>query len=295
MDETSSESEPPDSLQIHFTKMQGCGNDFIVIDELASNKPFEEHQKKRFYRLCNRNFAIGADQILLLEASSVADVRMRVLERDGSESDMCGNGIRCTAKYMIDKFGMQRPIKIETRAGLKTVEPFMNLFKVNMGVPTVPEERNYIFDGKDVKAYYINTGEPHIVIFVDDLEDTNFISLARFIRYGDEFSNSGVNVNFVQIVANNRIKIRTYERGVEGETLSCGTGSVACDVVSTLKRGLSSPIYVETKGGMLLIDYINSEAFLIGPAEFVFDSVVPPSRALLPQLEIQAKAKDKRA
>ncbi len=293
MDESSSDSEPPGQRQIYLTKMHGCGNDFIVIDELMANEPFSEDYKKWFYHLCNRNFGVGADQILLLERSEIADARMRILERDGSESDMCGNGVRCAALYLIERLGIQRPVTVETRAGLKTIEPCANLFKVNMGTPAFLGDRTYEVNGREIKASLINTGEPHIVIFVEDVESIDLVELARHIRYGDEFLKEGVNVNVVQVVGDGKVKIRTYERGVEGETLSCGTGSTACGVTAAIKLSISMPVGIETRGGNLLIDYNGANAFLMGPAEFVFDCItnVQTSAMHRPMLEIRTNLK----
>lgn len=310
MEELTSESEPPDSQRIYFsqgiksaetnqkadfpiyfTKMHGCGNDFIIIDELAANKPLREEQKKELYLLCNRNFGVGADQILLLEHSLTADARMRVIERDGSESDMCGNGIRCVARYLGERLNISGPIKIETRAGLKIVERIMNLFKVDMGTPTVLGERNYLFEDRNIQSYLINTGEPHLVIFTENIDEPDFLRIAKFIRNSEEFINEGVNVNIAKIIDSNHLQIRTFERGVENETLSCGTGATASGVISILKHALGSPINVETRGGPMLVDFSSSEAFLLGPAEFVFDSVTCSAKGVLPHpfLELQLK------
>lgn len=246
---------------ILFLKMHACGNDFILIDEIRSNGNLSEEIRQRVSRLCERRFCVGANGVLLISRSNVANVRMRIMESNGSESDMCGNGARCVARYLMERCGFGSPVSIETRGGVIDVERRSNLFRVNMGkVGRIAQNNGH---------YEINTGEPHLVSFVNNLDQLGVVNRARSMRNG-----RNVNVNFVETNGGNKIRVRTYERGVEDETLSCGTGATASAIVSSRVHGLFMPITVETGGGTLLIGLQNGHVFLEGPAEFVFEGVI---------------------
>jgi diaminopimelate epimerase len=254
--------------------MHACGNDFIIIDELTDQTIPEDKRSLISRELCKRRYSIGANDILFITSSDKAHANMRIFEPDGSEADMCGNGIRCVARYLFERVNFSNLLRIKTRSGIKIVERREKLFRVNMGRTTMPSRRNYTVTDKSVEAFFVNTGEPHIIVFVDDVKSVELIKLAQSIRYNKEFARRGVNVNVVQILDDSWIKIRTYERGIEDETLSCGTGATASAVVTSKIHGLHMPITVETNGGVLIVESQGDVVYLEGPAEFVYDGVI---------------------
>ena len=216
--------------------------------------------------------------MLVLEKSKTADFRMRIFNADGSEAEMCGNGLRC-AVLLTGK----RKTNVETKAGIYDGEiTARNRVKIRM---ENPKDLRWDFSIKvnlrDLKVNYINTGVPHVVIFVEGLDKINVNEIGRVVRYHKEFAPKGANVNFVEIVDDNNINIRTYERGVEGETLACGTGSVAAAIITALsvKRkalNVKFGINVHTKGGVLRVEFTKSEnkvkdVYLDGEAKIVFE------------------------
>lgn len=261
-----------------FTKLHGNGNDFILIDEVH-RELVPESMKGRFaVRCCRRNFGIGGDGVLFLAASLRADVGMRLLQPDGSEAEMCGNGIRCLAKYAFEAGYVGESFKVETLAGIIPVQvrEMDNCFwaKVDMGVPrfdrpSIPAIGSGEFimeqiDGLQVSA--VNTGVPHSVVFVEDL-DIPIEEVAPLIRHSSLFP-EGTNVNFVK--AGDPFEIRTFERGVEGETFSCGTGAVASASVAHRLGLIGDEVLVETRGGPLIIYFQGDHAFMEGPAVTVY-------------------------
>lgn len=271
---------------IEFTKLHGNGNDFIIIDEFE-NEVIPEDQKADFaVKYCDRRFGIGADGVLYLSRSGKADLKMRLFQPDASEAEMCGNGIRCLAKYAFDKGYIDSgTASIETLAGVLLVETRRNdsgfWVKVNMGkslktraeIPALGDADEEFIDeelhGHLVSA--VNTGVPHAVIFVDDLE-TDIIKVAPMIRFDPIFPN-GANVNFVKVMSRSEISIRTYERGVENETLSCGTGSVASAYLAYRLGKVDREVQVNTKGGALNIS-MDDFIFMEGPAETVYKGAI---------------------
>ena len=266
--------------KLNFTKMVGAGNDFVVID--AGLKGLNALAK----RLCDRKTGIGADGMLVLEKSKIADFRMRIFNADGSEAEMCGNGLRCAVLFT----GMKRKVKVETIAGIYDGEiTARDRVKIRMEEPRDLKLNFPInVNGREIKANFINTGVPHTVIFVEGLDKINVDSIGSQIRHHDEFKPKGSNVNFVETMDNSNIKIRTYERGVEGETLACGTGSVASAIISRVKgeapnhllrsgtgHGLRVKVNVHTKGGVLKVEFDNiknkiKNVYLEGKAKIVF-------------------------
>jgi len=263
---------------IAFTKLHGNGNDFILIDEMRQ-EAIPEAAKRRFaVRCCQRNFGIGADGILFLVNSPRADLGMRLFQPDGSEAEMCGNGIRCLAKYAWETGYVGQCFDVETLSGMIPVQvrEVDSCFwaKVNMGVPrfdrmSIPacgagELLEEQIEGLRVSA--VNTGVPHAVVFVEDLE-MEIDEIAPLIRHSSIFP-EGANVNFVK--PGRPLEVRTFERGVEGETLSCGTGAVASASVAR-RMGLAEDlVFVETKGGPLIITFEDGKAFMEGPAVTVY-------------------------
>ncbi len=255
---------------IPFTKMHGNGNDFVIIDEYKELKVPEEDKSRFVKAICDRRFGIGADGVIFVQRSSIADVKFRYFNSDGSEAEMCGNGIRCFARYIVEEGYTSRKPRIETLAGVIEVEVMDGWWvRVRMNKPRVTDIWGY--DYKGYKLYHVNVGVPHVVIFVDSL-NFDIIPIARDIRYADIFPN-GTNVNFVRVLNEEEIEIRTYERGVEDETLSCGTGSIASAFVANRLNLVKDIVTVKTRGGILKVE-LGERVYLIGPAKRVFDGVI---------------------
>jgi diaminopimelate epimerase len=267
-----------------FQKMHGLGNDFILMDEID---PLKYDLKALAIQLCDRHQGIGADGIILILPSEMADVKMRIINSDGSEADMCGNGIRCFAKYVYDnRINIAKSFTIETGAGVMVPELIVEdgrvLFvKVNMGEPKL--ERSAIpmtgaagkvineplqIGGKEYKITSLLMGVPHTVVFIDHLDETGLITLGRQIEKHPSFP-KGTNVNFVEVINDHEINVRTWERGA-GRTLACGTGSCASAVASSLNGLTGNEVTVHLKLGDLLIEWIDGLVYMTGSANHVF-------------------------
>lgn len=249
--------------------MVAAGNDFIVIDNRRAHFPAGS---KLFIRsLCSRHTGVGADGVLLLCRSRPADFRMRIFNPDGSEPAMCGNGARCIALYSWRHKLISPTFRIETKAGIigGTIIP-PDKVKLFMGTPQdIKLNLTIKVAGKSINIYTINTGVPHVILYVNNIDKIAVEHIGRRIRYLKKFAPAGTNVNFVQLKDNNRIAIRTYERGVEKETLACGTGAAASAIISRLVHRLAGKIIVETRSGDILkID--TRDVILTGPAREVY-------------------------
>jgi len=263
-------------MSIAFTKLHGNGNDFVLVDEMKGQIIPDEMKPDFSKAYCDRRFGIGGDGILFISKSAKADVRMRLFQPDGSEAEMCGNGIRCLAKYACDNgYTETKAFKIETMAGIMPVRGGYDndgdfMATINMGTP-VYEDTHKI--GK-YTVYSVNTGVPHAVIFVDDVDAIDIMADAPEIRHNVCYKN-GTNVNFVQVTGESDIKIRTFERGVEGETLSCGTGSTASALIAAREGKVSGDVvHVKTAGGPLDIT-VGNLPLMTGPAETVYTGEIP--------------------
>ena len=269
---------PYQEQSLTFTKLHGNGNDFILVDEMARPQVAEKDKKRFAIACCHRHCGIGADGVLFLSGSPRTELGMRLIQPDGSEAEMCGNGIRCLAKYAWDRGYVGEQFDVETLAGIIPVqlreEEGSFWAKVNMGQPrfdrpSIPasgsgellEERM-----GDYAVSAVNTGVPHAVVIVDDL-DLDIMNMAPSIRHNSLFL-EGANVNFVKL--GQSLEIRTFERGVEGETLSCGTGSVAAASVARRLGLAGDEVVVQTRGGPLIINFEGQIAFMEGPAVTVF-------------------------
>lgn len=261
--------------KINFTKMVASGNDFVVIANILRSPV----SNPRFLakKICDRKHAVGADGLLVLEKSKIADVKMCIFNPDGSEAQMCGNGARCVALYL------GKPnVKIETRAGI--IESQVNGENVRIKLTNPKNLRLNIpikVNNRTLRVNFINTGVPHTVIFVAGLDKIDVLNLGRQIRYHKRFSPQGTNVDFVEMAKNNSIKVRTYERGVEDETLACGTGAVASALVMSCELVVRSysKINVHTQSGEKLKVYFDktgykfSNVWLEGKARIVYTGV----------------------
>ncbi len=270
-------------MDILFTKMQGGGNDFIVIDNRTDITPLE-NGKEAARRLCHRKFGIGADGLILIENSSTichaTHFRWRFFNADGSEAEMCGNGARCAARFAYLSQIAPAQMRFETLAGIIDAEVLAdsNQVRIRLSEPkNLKTDIHLPLEGQELTVHYIDTGVPHTVLFVSDIQNANVVETGRTIRYHNEFQPKGTNVNFVQVLNSSEIAIRTYERGVEDETLACGTGATASAILSAIKGLCKPPVQVKTQGGdVLTIDFILThdavtEVFLTGPAVVVFD------------------------
>jgi len=235
--------------------MSAAGNDFIIIEPAG-----KRDNQRLAQRMCHRTSGIGADGLILLEKSSRADFRMRIFNADGSEAEMCGNGVRCLATYIrIFKKINKKSLSIATQAGLVLTKVAETTARVRLTDPKdfkahIPVTISH----RTLHVHYIDTGVPHTVIFVDNLKDLDVKTIGRQIRFHKKFAPRGTNVNFVEQQGPGRIAIRTYERGVEDETLACGTGSAAAALITFAQANPSVhdrnniPVAVQTAGEHLL-------------------------------------------
>ena len=275
--------------EIKFWKMHGLGNDYILIDN-RDGKLDGKDLGKVAKNLCRRRFSVGADGLLLLYDSSVADVKMRIFNADGSEAEMCGNGIRCLAKYcFVNNVTDKTELRIETLAGIKTVwlnveDGTVRSVTVNMGSPIL--ERRMIpmagegkcideeleVEGEKFKITCLSVGNPHCVIFMDNVDAFPVEKIGPKIENHPAFPNR-TNVEFAQLIRNNEMKIRVWERGV-GETLACGTGACAAVVAANLTGKASGKCIVHLRGGDLNIEYMNNRILMRGAAEKSFEGIL---------------------
>jgi diaminopimelate epimerase len=253
--------------RMFFTKMVASGNDFVVIDKQPSAS-----LSALARGCCDRKFGIGADGLLLVTKAKNADLRMRIFNADGSEAEMCGNGARCAAL-----FSGRRKAKMLTLAGIINMRVCGNQVRIQLTDPkSIELDIPLTLNGRLIKANFINTGVPHVVIFVEGLDKIDVSGIGRAIRHHARFSPAGTNVNFVEIENSNLIRVRTYERGVEAETLACGTGSSASALIFALKNDSGSLVKVKTQSGEILKVYFNSQedkfndVWLEGSAKIVY-------------------------
>ncbi len=264
---------------LRFTKMNGAGNDFVMVDNRGGDVRLNAQQ---ISQICDRHRGVGADGVLLLEnAANGADFRMRYYNRDGGEAEMCGNGARCFARFAHKVTGAQGEISFETPAGVIGAELHGESVTLRMSEPqdlrlnlTLPAVDAY------QKLHFINSGVPHVVVPVSRIDDVEVRRDGAAIRKHEMFSPKGANVNFLEKRGPGKIAIRTYERGVEDETLACGTGVVASALIFAATEKIEGPIGVTVRGGSELqvgfkrkgVDF--SEVTLTGPAEFVFEGTM---------------------
>ena len=275
-----------------FTKMQGIGNDFIVINDI--NSEIKEDLSEMSQRLCDRHYWIGADGIILVQKSSHSNFKMRIFNPDGSEPEMCGNGIRCFAKYIYEKKLINSDIiSIETKGGVKVVSLVLRgdevvAVEVDMGKPILkrslipvngPEmdkvvDEELIVNGEKYKATYVSMGNPHAVIFCDEIESIDLFKVGPLIENHQNFPQK-INVEFVKVNNKNDIALRVWERGA-GETLACGTGACAAAVAGCLSKRTERKIIVHLPGGNLQVEWQEDDDHVImtGPEEIVFEGEI---------------------
>lgn len=260
---------------MRFVKMHGNGNDFVIFDEFEKTLIPEEEKPSFVKIVCNRNFGIGADGVIFVQKSKIADAKFRYFNRDGSEASMCGNGIRCFARYIVEKsYARGRKVRVETLSDIFELEVWRDekwWIKVKMGKPFYLWKKEMKVNGKIYEVHATLVGVPHAVVFTEDIS-FDIIPDAKVIRHHSIFP-EGTNVNFVKLM-DGKIFVRTYERGVENETLSCGTGSVASAFVARNLGLISNKVEVQSKGGVLFIEFEGDEAYMIGSATKVFEGVL---------------------
>jgi diaminopimelate epimerase len=266
-------------MKLAFTKMNGAGNDFILIDNRSRSISLTSDQ---VVRLCHRQRGIGADGIFLLIPckSGKADWAWEFYNSDGSTADMCGNGARCFARFVQNVTGSRDAITFETGAGIIRAEFHGEKVTVTLTAPHTLRLNEAVKLSTGIAPLHsLNTGVPHAVMFVPDADKAMVQSLGNEIRFHSHFAPKGTNVNFVEKKPTG-IRVRTYERGVEGETLACGTGVTASALISARLHQLSSPVQVQVQGGDLLeVSFVESNGEyqnvrLTGPADYVFEGVI---------------------
>ena len=282
---------------IKFTKMHGLGNDYVYID-CINQEIYNEQNLAKF--VSNRHFGVGADGLILIKESKVADFRMQMFNSDGTEAEICGNGIRCVGKFIYDKgLSKNETLKIETLAGIKKLklnikDEKVESVKVDMGEPIllpdkIPVEGAKKFKSKDNISFYkltlpidkdikeltcVSMGNPHAIDYVNETNGIDIERIGKIIEMDKHFPNR-VNVEFIEIIDSSNIKMRVWERGT-GETLACGTGACASAVSSFLNGYTKRTVTVELLGGKLEIDWSKEDnhVYMTGPAKTVFDGVL---------------------
>lgn len=261
---------------VPFWKMNGAGNDFIIIDHRGPKVP--EAKMAEFARLvCRRRFSAGADGLFFLEPSSRADFRWRFFNADGSEAEMCGNGARCVARFAYMHGMAAARMRFETLAGIVEATVADTQVTIRMTAPhSWHLDQELEVAGQRLTVHSINTGVPHVVIFVTDVAATDVAALGRQIRRHSAFAPAGTNVNFIG-QGPQGLYIRTYERGVEGETMACGTGVVAGALIAVAKDMATAPVALVTSGGVpLTVQWSGQQnqgveqVFLKGPAHLIY-------------------------
>ena len=267
------------SNMLRFTKMNGAGNDFVMIDNRAGEVRLEPEQ---IVRICDRHRGVGADGILLLEkGSNGADFRMRYYNRDGGEAEMCGNGARCFARFANKIAKAPAKISFQTPAGLIRGELQGELVTLQMSEPKdLSLDIDVVASGSNEHVHFINTGVPHVVVPVSIAADVDVRKRGEALRRHAKFSPAGANVNFIEKRGPKKISIRTYERGVEDETLACGTGVVASALIFAATEKVDGPIGITVRSGSeLAVDFKRAgdqftNVTLTGPAEFAFEGTI---------------------
>src|SRR5882762_1698763 len=274
---------------LRFTKMNGAGNDFVMVDNRSGEVRLEPAQIER---ICDRHRGVGADGVLLLEkGSNGADFRMRYYNRDGGEAEMCGNGARCFARFANKIAGAPTKVSFQTPAGLIRGELHGELVTLQLSDPkNLQLGIDLTANGTKEHVHFINSGVPHVFVPVSKVEDVDVRKRGQALRRHEKFSPAGANVNFIQKAGPKKILVRTYERGVEDETLACGTGVVASALIFAASEKVDGPISVIVRSGSeLSVDFkrampavASAEAggdkftnvTLTGPAEFAFEGTI---------------------
>lgn len=252
-------------MKVHFYKYQATGNDFVVMDNRDGKLSLT---KEQIEKICDRRFGVGADGLMLIEKHASLNFNVEYYNSDGSQS-LCGNGSRA-AVHFASKLGL-----VNGKSTFNAYDGAHSAELLSTGI--IRLKMNDVAEVKTIgNDYFLNTGSPHYIRFVDNVHEYPVVEEGRKIRYSEAFKPGGTNVNFVEKLSDNTIYVRTYERGVEDETLSCGTGVTAAAIATSLK-GYTSPVNIKVKGGDLLVEFKSgqsgtfTEIFLVGPAKMVFE------------------------
>ena len=260
--------------------MSGTGNDFVIIDNRV---PVLAAETKREFakKVCAPKTSVGADGVIFVENSDRADIKWDFYNNDGSSAEMCGNGARCVARFAYEKNIAPQDLTLETLAGIITAEVRGAEVKIRLTPPeNILQDIAVDLEGGRVVLDSVNTGVPHAILYSNDLEGEDVRAVGRGIRFHSQFAPSGTNVDFVQKMDSHSLKIRTYERGVEDETLACGTGAVASALLATLKKQVQPPVAVETRSGDIIkVDFDPSngsvhEVYLTGSTRLAFEGTL---------------------
>jgi len=268
-------------MEIAFTKMHGAGNDFVMIENLDGTIELSSEQVAK---LCDRRFGIGADGLILLNppADESVEATMVYYNADGGRVDMCGNGARCFTSFALQNgVGDGSSVSFKTDAGPMTADAKEEQFTIRLTpVHGLTLDQKLVTDQGSFEYHFMNTGVEHVVRFVEDVAKVDIVPEGSAVRYHDDFAPKGTNANFAQIQSDGIIKVRTYERGVEGETLACGTGVTAVAIAATLKGLAEAPVKLLVAGGDVLTIGFDREGdsvsniTLTGPAKNVFTGTI---------------------
>ena len=263
---------------INFVKMSGSGNDFIIVDnreKIVKNKDLPG----LIAQICRRKISVGADGVILIEPSDKADFKWQFFNADGSKAEMCGNGARCAARFACLNGIAGQSLAFETDAGI--ISGHVKDDRAKLKMPDPAELRlDYTIELQTgpLTVSSVNTGVPHVVIMKESIDDINVFDLGREIRYHEAFTPAGTNVNFICQKEQGHLMIRTYERGVENETLACGTGSIAAALIASCKTKWQSPIHLQTRSRVSLSIYFNRDGsdfkdiYLEGDARLIYSA-----------------------
>lgn len=262
--------------------MSGAGNDFIIIDN-RKQMVAEDALDGFIVNVCRRKMSAGADGLILIENSGLFDFRWRFFNSDGSKAEMCGNGARCAARFAHVTGIAGTTLSFETEAGVVSAQILGDRVKVKMPDPS-NLELNYSLElsHRSLQVSSINTGVPHVVVMVEQVADKDVVTLGREIRYHQTYAPAGTNANFVERIEDDAIEIRTYERGVEDETLACGTGAIASAIISARQLKMNSPVDVKTRSGEYLTIHFNAkesqfdDIYMEGNARIIYTGELQP-------------------
>ena len=266
-------------MKIPFYKMHGAANDFLVIDDRALTFPVDDHEW--LAHIMDRHTGVGSEGVLLIQPSDAVDFRMRFFNPDGGEVEMCGNGARCIARLAFELGIAPATMRFETMAGVVGAEVQGDQVRLTM---TTPKDwmldKKLNIEGRLWEYCFVNSGVPHVVMEVRELANLDVERLGAAVRYHTDFAPAGTNANFIQITGPNQLRLRTYERGVEGETPACGTGIVAAGLIAGRTGKVQIPVKITSAGGYELeVDFTPTpvgadNVTLTGPAEHVFQGAV---------------------
>lgn len=263
---------------LEFFKMSASGNDFIIIDNRDNSVHTLVPDIKAFVKkICRRRHSVGADGLILIEKAKGMDFAWRFYNADGSEAEMCGNGGRCAARFAHIKGIAGNRMAFGTLAGTMKAEVDGEKVKLQLTQPKgLKLDYPLQLENRELFVSSVNTGVPHVILLTDDIDRAPVEELGRLVRYHKSYSPKGTNVDFVTVMDRENVKLRTYERGVEGETLACGTGAVATGVILKAKGLAGEAINIWTRGGEIIRVYIEEDVYLEGSARVIYEGVLWP-------------------